>query len=207
MSNNTILMIAAVALVIVLSIGVNIKKRNLFQKLQSLLAHEQYDELFQLLDAPLTRLLYPEYNLSYFKLNAYLVKEDIQAANKLLEELLSRKLSKRQRYDLVIKGFNIYLSQENRKRAQELLEEIESWQDEQMNTIQHDCRRTYDIVILDSSNYIDEMEQELEGAQGMARGRIEYFLALQYENRGDHAKHDEYLERASSDSFQAPKKS
>lgn len=206
MNSNTIIMIVAVVIVAAVTIGMNIKKRSVFRRLQSLLAGGEFDEFFKLIDAPSTRMMYPEYNLSYFKLNAYLIKDDAKEADKVLENLLSHKLNKRQRYDLVVKGFNIYVGQGNRKRAQELLEEIEGWQDEQMAPVQQECRLTFDIAILGKSDHIEEMEQQLDKTEGMARGRLEYLLALQYENRGNKAKRDEYLKQAAGDAFPLPKK-
>lgn len=206
MNNNTLIMLGLIAIMAICSIGMSLKKRLLFRRLQGLLTAGDFDAFFELIDKPLTRILYPEYNLSYFKLNAYLLKDDTKAATEMLEDLLNRKLGKKQRRDLVVKAFNIYLGQENRKRTQALLEEIESWDDETMRGIQHECRRTYDIVILGKSNYIDEMEREVPETQGMMRGRLEYFLALQYENRGEKDKRDEWMERASKDSFQMPNK-
>ena len=65
-----------------------IKKRTTYKKLRNYLAREQYDEFFKLIDAPLTNALYPDYNINYFKLNAYLLKEDYTKANETLEMLL-----------------------------------------------------------------------------------------------------------------------
>lgn len=183
-----------------------IAKRVIYTNLQNYLAHDQYDEFFALIDKRLTHALYPDYNLNYFKLNAYLIRADYKKANEMLELLLKFPTNHKQRVDLVTKAFNIYIGQEMKKEARAMLDEIVSWEGDEYKAIKKDCIRTYDIVGLKKANHIEELQELLEKAQGPVRGRIEYFLALQYENLGDIDKRDEYLKRAADDSFTTPKK-
>lgn len=197
-STNQIIMFVAIAIIAVVAIYLSVKKRTTFNRLQDMLSKGEYDAFFELIDKPLTRALYPAYNLTYFKLNAYILKGDDQAANDLFDQLLASKTSKTQRYDLVVKAFNFYVGQEDKKRSKAMLKEIESWEGEQFEQAQTDCRTTYDIVISKKSSYIDEMEAKLEQTSGAMRGRLEYLLAIQYENQGDKAKAEEYLQRSRS---------
>lgn len=193
--------IGAIVIMIAISAFFSIKKRTMFKRLQTLMAQEKWDEFYALLDSKLAAFLYPEYNRTYLKLNSYLMREDTKSAKKIFDDLLERKLPKMQRIDLVIKAFNFYISQNNGKRAKELLAEIEANDDEKMKPVAHECRLMYDTVIGKSSANIEELEREIEGADTLKRGRLEYLLALQYGNKGDKAKHDEYLERAANDTY------
>lgn len=203
MNRSQIAMLVAVAVLALGSAFLALKKRAVFTALQGHLMHGRFDEFFTLIDKPFTRMLYPAYNLTYFKLNAYLLKDDTANVNKTLTELLGARTSKRQRVDLVTKAFNIYVGQQDKRRAKELLAEIEGWTDERLAAVQHDCRRTYDILLGKSSAYLDEVSRELEGAEGARRGQLEYLLARQYENKGDTQSAEEHFTRAKQDTLAA----
>lgn len=204
MDLTTVLIIICIIL-FALSIGDSIyrhfKKKSIYNELVQLLANGQYDEFFELIDSKQTRSYYPEYNLTYFKLNAYLMKGDNKEAKRIFDDLLSRKLPKKQRTDLVVKAFNFYISEEDARRSKKMLDEINTWDIEKNAALQKDCNRTYNIVIEKKSNYIDEMLKEAESAEGMDKGRLEYFISLQYGYKGNSEKEDEYLKLAFNDSF------
>lgn len=193
--------IAAIVIMLAISAFFSIKKRTMFKRLQQLMAQERWDEFDRLLNSKLAAFLYPEYNRTYLKLNACLIREDTATARQIFDELLGRKLPKMQRVDLIIKAFNFFVSQNDKKRSKELLAEIESFDDEKIGPVAHECRLMYDTIILKSTANIKELEREAEGDDMLKRGRMEYLLALQYGNKGDDAKRDEYLERAAKDSY------
>ena len=195
----TIVSIVMFAGLAVITIFIAIKKRTMFSKLQYLLAQGQYDEFFRMIDSRIARLVYPDYNRQYFKLNAYIFKGDWKEANAVLDDLLARKVSDEQRRDLVVKAFNIYLGLKKAKKAKALLEEMESWRDPKYRSVQQDSRMMYDIAIAKSHAYIEQMEKQLEHSSGAARSRLDYLLAIQYENKGDKVKRDEYLRRSTED--------
>ena len=178
-----------------------VKKRTTYKKLRNYLAREQYDEFFKLIDAPLTNALYPDYNINYFKLNAYLLKEDYEKANETLELLLRYPLKHQQRVDLVRKAFNIYVGEGKRQQAKEMLDEILNWEGNEYKPYKRDAMLSYDIMILKKSNHIGELEALLDKTSGPQRGRLEYFIAVQYENAKNIEKRDEYLKRAAEDGF------
>lgn len=189
----TIVTIVMFVVLAIISIVIVINKRRTFAKLTMLLEDKNYDEFFRLIDSPLTRLTFPDYNRTYFKLNAYMVKGDNKQALATLDDLLTRKTSAEQRADLVIKAFNVYISLNKGKKAKKMLDEIEQLDPSKYKSSQDDCRMMYDIAVLKKYNYIDKMEQALDRMTGPARGQIEYLLALQYQNKGNMAKRDEYL--------------
>lgn len=60
-----------------------------------------------------------------------------------------------------------------------------------------------DTMILKRHNDIPELERMLEdvGDDPVKRCRLEYLLALQYQNKGDEAKFAEYLEKSGQHSM------
>ena len=203
-SSTTVIIVVTVVIVVVM-IGeyvARIAMRNRqFNKLQRLLADQDYEAFRTAIDSRLSRWVFPAYNRTYFKLSAAIMQDDFEETYRLLDELLQARVNKEQRTDLVYKAFNIYISQEDKKNAAAMLKEIKTWEDEKAQPVKRDCIRTYDIVILKKSDHIKEMKEELEGLSGQARGHAEHLIALQYENLGDTEKRDEYLRRAMDDSF------
>lgn len=61
----------------------------------------------------------------------------------------------------------------------------------------------YDTMILKRHNDIPELERMLEeaGDDKVKSCRLEYLLALQYKNKGDEAKFQEFLEKSGQHSM------
>lgn len=108
-----------------------------------------------------------------------------------------------QRVDLVIKAFNYYVGQEDRKKSKELLHEIKGFEGGQAEAVAHECQLMYDTMILKRHNDIPELERMLKeaGDDKVKRCRLEYLLALQYQNKGDEAKFQEFLEKSGQHSM------
>ena len=203
MPDTQALWIAVVVICIAVTLFFSIKKRTTFKRLQQLMAAERWDEFDRLLDGKLTKMLYPRYNRDYLRLNSYLLREDHAHAEELFDLLLGLELPKMQRVDLVIKAFNYYAGRENKAKAKELLTEIKGYEGDRADAVKHECQLMYDTMILKRHNDIAELERMVEEAQGdtLKRGRLEYLLALQYRNKGDEAKFDEYVAKAAHDSY------
>lgn len=167
------------------------------------MAAKQWDEFDRLLDGKLTSMLYPRYNRDYLRLNSYLLREDHERAGEMFDLLLGLNLPKMQRVDLVIKAFNYYVGQEDRKKSKELLHEIKGFEGGQAEAVAHECQLMYDTMILKRHNDIPELERMLEdvGDDPVKRCRLEYLLALQYKNKGDEAKFQEFLEKSGQHSM------
>ena len=191
-------MLILVAILAVIWLATVIFKRLRYRRLEYLIAQEDLGPFLKLVDALSTRLLFPEYNLTYMKLNGYLMHSDDEHAAELFDKLLARKLNKRQRTDLVLKAFNFFVGINNKQRAKELLTEIDAY-DEAFERAQLECHQMYDVIISKKSNHITEMEEELKRAGRMRRGQLAFLLALQYDYRGDRKRSEAYLSQAKDD--------
>ena len=185
MPDSRTLWTAVVIICIAISVFFSVKKRTTFKRLQQLMAAKQWDDFDRLLDAKLTSMLYPRYNRDYLRLNSYLLRED------------------HKRVDLVIKAFNYYVGQEDRKKSKELLHEIKGFEGGQAEAVAHECQLMYDTMILKRHNDIPELERMLKeaGDDKVKSCRLEYLLALQYKNKGDEAKFQEFLEKSGQHSM------
>ena len=202
MPDSRTLWTAVVIICIAVSVFFSVKKRTTFKRLQQLMAAKQWDEFDRLLDAKLTSMLYPRYNRDYLRL-VKVNPADAKATSEMFDLLLGLNLPKMQRVDLVIKAFNYYVGQEDRKKSKELLHEIKGFEGGQAEAVAHECQLMYDTMILKRHNDIPELERMLEdvGDDPVKRCRLEYLLALQYQNKGDEAKFQEFLEKSGQHSM------
>ena len=96
-----------------------------------------------------------------------------------------------------------YVGQEDRKKSKELLHEIKGFEGGQAEAVAHECQLMYDTMILKRHNDIPELERMLKdaGDDKVKSCRLEYLLALQYKNKGDEAKFQEFLEKSGQHSM------
>lgn len=169
-----------------------VQKRLIFSKYRTLFERQDFAGCVQLLDRPLTKLLFPRYNQLYMRLNAQMCLDNAQECRRIVEEMLGLRMSDEQRSVLLLRAFNLFVEQEDYERAGELLGEI---REKAPAEAVAECEQTYDIYAKGSYQYIDEMESALEGAEPAQQARLCYLLSLQYESKGDERRAAEYLSR------------
>lgn len=192
--------IILVALCVISLVYTEVQKRLVFSRYERLFERGDFEGCLRLLDGPLVRLIYPRYNLLYMRLNAQMCLQDDDESRRIIEEMLGLRASDEQRLVLLLRAFNFFVEQQDYARAKELLEELrQKAAPEQLA----ECERTYAIFAEKSSAYIKEMEAELREAGSADRTKLLYLLSVQYENKGDARRANEYLERV-QDVFEAP---
>ena len=191
--------IILVALCVISLVYTEVQKRLVFSRYERLFERGDFEGCLRLLDGPLVRLIYPRYNLLYMRLNAQMCLQDDDESRRIIEEMLGLRASDEQRLVLLLRAFNFFVEQQDYARAKELLEELrQKAAPEQLA----ECERTYAIFAEKSSAYIKEMEAELREAGPADRTKLLYLLSVQYENKGDARRANEYLERV-QDVFEA----
>ena len=191
--------IILVALCVISLVYTEVQKRLVFSRYERLFERGDFEGCLRLLDGPLVRLIYPRYNLLYMRLNAQMCLQDDDESRRIIEEMLGLRASDEQRLVLLLRAFNFFVEQQDYARAKELLWELrQKAAPEQLA----ECERTYAIFAEKSSAYIKEMEAELREAGSADRTKLLYLLSVQYENKGDARRANEYLERV-QDVFEA----
>lgn len=191
--------IIVVALCGVSLIYTEVQKRLVFAKYERLFGQGDFEGCVRLLARPLVRFSFPRYNLLYMRLNAQMCLQDDDESRRIIEEMLGLRASDEQRLVLLLRAFNFFVEQQDYARAKELLGELrQKAAPEQLA----ECERTYAIFAEKSSAYIKEMEAELREAGSADRTKLLYLLSVQYENKGDARRANEYLERV-QDVFEA----
>lgn len=184
--------IIVVAFCVISLVYTEVQKRLIFSRYEKLFEKGDFEGCIRLLDGPVAKIIYPRYNQLYMRLNAQMCLADADASRRTIEEMLELRSSDKQRLVLLLRAFNFFVEQEDYERAGELLEELrEKASPEQLAG----CERTYAIFAEKSSAYVGEMEAELKDATGPERTTLLYLLSVQYENKGDAKRANEYLEQ------------
>lgn len=184
--------IIVVALCVISLVYTEVQKRLIFSRYEKLFEKGDFEGCLRVLDGPVAKIVYPRYNQLYMRLNAQMCLADADASRRTIDEMLELSSSDKQRLVLLLRAFNFFVEQEDYERAGELLEELrEKASPEQLAG----CERTYAIFAEKSTVYVDQMEAELKDATGPERTTLLYLLSVQYENKGDVKRANEYLEQ------------
>lgn len=181
-----------VAVVLVFTVYMEIKKRTTIGKLETYLAKGDFESYIKLVDRPLTSILYPKYNVLFLRLNATMALSDAEQTERTIEQMAKLKMNDEQRLALAVKAFSFYVDVEDKRKAKEALKYIEKHGGKEAARVN---RCTYDIFLKKSSAYISEMEHALEKATPSDEVMLCQLLAVQYENKGDHERAAAYRER------------
>ena len=181
-----------VAVVLVFTVYMEVKKRTTIGKLETYLAKGDFESYIKLVDRPLTSILYPKYNVLFLRLNATMALSDAEQTERTIEQMAKLKMNDEQRLALAVKAFSFYVDVEDKRKAKEALKYIEKHGGKETARVN---RRTYDIFLKKSSAYISEMEHALEKATPSDEVMLCQLLAVQYENKGDHERAVAYRER------------
>lgn len=184
--------IVTVAVVLVFTVFMEVKKRMTVTKLEGYLRQGDFESYLKLVDKPFTSVLYPKYNVLFMRLTATIALGDTEQTSRTIEEMAALKMNDEQKLALAVKAFNFYVDIEDKRKAKEALKYIEKHGGEDTARVN---RRTYDIFLKKSSAYIGEMEKALESAGAMEEVMLCQLIAVQYENRGDHDRAVEYQQR------------
>lgn len=181
-----------VAVVLVFTVYMEVKKRTTIGKLETYLAKGDFESYIKLVDRPLMSILYPKYNVLFLRLNATMALSDAEQTERTIEQMAKLKMNDEQRLALAVKAFSFYVDVEDKRKAKEALKYIEKHGGKEAARVN---RRTYDIFLKKSSAYISEMEHALEKASPSDEVMLCQLLAVQYENKGDHERAVAYRER------------
>lgn len=154
-----------------------------------------FEGMIKTLDGVAAKTGLPPFNLHYMRLNGFEAMQDIEGEKAELDVLLRMHCTDAQRRLVLARAMNFYEMQKDREGAEHVLELMESFEDKDLL---RDARQTFAIVFKNSFAYIAEMEHQLADAEPDEKARLNYFLSLQYENKGDEARAKEHLDRVMS---------
>ena len=125
------------------------------------------------------RVAFDPFTQRYLRLNAYLLADNTDEALAAIDDLLALGLKPAQREAVVRKALRLYVEKGRKVRARQLAET-------EAGTRMGDwCREVYEVCFEGSSEYREQMEQQLAGASGDEASELAFYLYLQCKNAGD----------------------
>ena len=150
---------------------------------------EQYDKLSKKF---LYRYYIPAYNIEYMRLQGYILNQDTKNTDLQFSKLLEMRKNKKQEIDLYTKAFYYYVQVENKKKSEEMLEKVKTVCAEEEIKL---CQIAYDVILCGKYNHIEEIEKEYQDAPEQLKTTLNYYLYLQYKNKGDLEKTEIYKKK------------
>ena len=202
MNTVEIIGIALVVIMVLASVLSPVVRNVIGNKAQNQFMAGDFEGVLKTLDSSLADFSLPKFNQEYMRLNAYEAGQNVEGVRKTLSKMLAMRATPEQRRVLLSRALNFYETQGDEERAEHVLELIDSHVAEcqgdaleAAKQLKRDSRQTFAIVFRGSYAYIAEMEHALANADGDERARLNYYLSLQYGNKGDEKRAHEYLDR------------
>lgn len=129
------------------------------------------------------RFFVPPFNRDYMRFNAYQLSGDTKGASESLDVLLTAKISKKQRGEVVLRAYYFYLEQERFDDAKAMLEEIRAGGNEKVT---NQCELAWATFAENDYSHIDELQESFDKADAqIERMNLAMLIAAQYTNKGD----------------------
>ena len=190
------IMFIILSIMAVLSIGLAIFKKNIFQCLYVSLNNQNYDYFYSHIDARSAKAFLPIYVREQMRLNADMKSKSSEIVTQQFNKILKMKLNNYQLIDMLVKGYHYYLLDKDRNKCCKILEKMkECMNEEQLQKYE----MHYQIVFNHSLLYIHELEISLKEHRGKMKGYLEYLLAKSYQSHNDIFHYKFYLKKAAED--------
>lgn len=160
-----------------------------------LLQNGKFDELYKKIDSFYTKLIFPEYNRDYVRLNALIMQDRKNDIDLTFEKLILMAKDKKAKIDILNKAFEYYVYEEDKRHCEKIMEEIKKFEDDQWIKL---SKMKYDILILKKSNHIEELEKDFDVQPVVQKINNAYLLSEQYRNLGNEEKFKYYLDISKS---------
>lgn len=160
-----------------------------------LLQNGKFDELYKKIDSFYTKLIFPEYNRDYVRLNALIMQDRKNDIDLTFEKLILMAKDKKAKIDILNKAFEYYVYEEDKTHCEKIMEEIKKFEDDSWIKL---TETKYDILILKKSNHIEELEKAFDDQPVVQKISNAYLLSEQYRNIGNEEKFKYYLDISKS---------
>lgn len=171
-----------VVFLIVYFVATLLLRRYYEMKIHMLFVTGLLDDCFDTLNKFLPRILFPTYEQYLWRFRVHDARDEREMATRMIELMLRMRSSKKRHAEIVALAFNYYVSIEDKKRAKELLDEAKGVCDK---NVVKDCQLTYDIMLGNRHDCIEEMEALLDRADPPLRAKLYKLIAKQYRNTGN----------------------
>ena len=172
-------------------------RRKYSRDLVNLLMKGEYDAFDKKCDKFLVRYCISPFNLTYMRLNRYLMEGDAKKASEIFEMFKGVKLKEKEKSDIAFKAFNFYLSQNDKENCAYYRDQINSLPqtDENKQAVEA-VNLTYEVLFEDNVDRLDELLEQTKQLEDMYKGGNEFLIAHIYEVKGDQKNARKYTNLA-----------
>lgn len=188
MPANPLMLLVAIA-AIAIPIASGIARVLGTKKIEELFRAGKFDELLAYLDKPLLKFVFPNFNLSFTRLNTLTALGDTKSACMVADALLAQNLSNQQLAAVLPTLFSTFMAAGEFEKAKPLIEKAEMLCSEAQA---QEMRVSYEIVADKSSAYLEQMEASYEACDLNTKLQLAPLIALQYDNKGNKKKVNEW---------------
>ena len=188
-------MIIMIILIVVSFVLNHIMKKHVVNNLYEAIKNEDMNKFDELSKKTLYRYYIPAYNMEYTRLQGYMLTQDKTNADSQISKLLKMRKSKNQEIDLYTKVFYYYVQIGNKNKSETMLEKVKTVCSNEDIKL---CQMAYDVILCEKYNHIEEIEKEYPSAPQQLKTSFDYYLYLQYKNKGDLEKAETYKKKVES---------
>ncbi|MBQ4253382.1 MAG: hypothetical protein II712_01000, partial [Erysipelotrichaceae bacterium] len=156
--------------------------------LADLLYKQKFREFYQLLEDKKVKRSVPPFNIDFMKLNAAVMQKDPGKIKEALERFEHVRLNNKQKQAVYINAFNYFVYQDDKKQAKYCYEKLQGLSFPERPEIE----RIYNTFIEEKADYLDEVLEDYNDAEGDEKIGYLPMLIQIYQNLGDKQKAKEY---------------
>lgn len=187
----TLILICFGTYVLIMIISKSIRDYKLNQMI-ALLHEHKFSEFDQLMEKKIVKIVFNSFNIDFIKLNSYLIRKDSKKIDHAFSDFDSVRLSSKQRDEVDLKAFNYYLFNDEQKTKKY----YQNIKNSKTNMMKKDVERLYDVYILKSDRYLQDLLDETEILEDKYKSANELLISEIYKNLGNFNKQNLYKELA-----------
>ncbi|MBQ6653948.1 MAG: hypothetical protein IJM79_00260 [Erysipelotrichaceae bacterium] len=193
MTKNQIFMIAAIVLTVVMIVWKLVSRartKRITDELTACMMAGDFERFDALADDPETRKAVYPFNLTYAKLNSYLMRNDLEKATAMFDELRDFRLSNSQKLEVSQLGFNFFISRDDAERASYYHDVINSLPGNE--AAKDNINAIYEIIVEKKTDRLQQLLDINEKLDDMRRSSNEYLISEIYASMGDEKNRQKY---------------
>lgn len=164
------------------------KEKETIDRLTQLLVQQQYQQFDEIVDTIQVRKYFAQFNHLFLKLNKEILANNTEKAEQLMDQLLTIKLSNRQKEAFYSKAFYYFVA----KKDYEMVKEYHQRYMNECKNNKEEIDRVYDTIIAKGYRYLDASLQQLANASKPVQIQLYSLIATMYENKNDKQRAEQY---------------
>ena len=176
------LAIVIIGLILVVVFAMDMIRKSRLKTIDAALSAKNYDVVINMAQVKMNRRLMTPYICDLYYLRAYYFKSPDERFLPHLFEVYKRHSDEGNRKELLEIYYHLYLNKKDQTCAKQILDKIETTGNENFIRV---SQYAYDIMFLQQSDDLKDMEELVEKLRGFDVGVAAYYIGMQYEHLGN----------------------